>query len=55
MTKLLFETWIYEDNRWRKYGFRLSNYGNSLKAAQRLLDKGYDVEIRKYWFVHDYQ
>jgi hypothetical protein len=54
MDKLLFETWIYENDCWRKYGFRLSMRG-ALKAAIRLLDRGYDVEIRKYWFVHDYQ
>jgi hypothetical protein len=55
MTKLLFETWIKEGDRWRRYGFRLRNYCSSLKVAQRLLDEdGYEaVEIRKYFYTEE--
>jgi hypothetical protein len=48
--RLLFETWIKDNGKWRRYGFRVMSMAATMRSALRLLDKGHgEVEVRKYY------
>jgi hypothetical protein len=53
-SRLLFETWIKDGDRWRRYGFRVMSMAATMRSALRLLDIGHEeVEVRKYYIERD--